>query len=143
MWCEAPIVRTGVLVELVDHVNVSSRFAAFVAQPMPHTARHDYHYRSEYPKAHDPSRAARRRIITPIPKRQLDVTTDANEMVGLLGMRVPVGHRAGVELYPIDLPHGDSDCRPVDAKDLRHEAAARDDVAEFVDPNAIDVGSAH
>src|SRR5436190_971224 len=51
-------------------------------------------------------------------------------------MRVPVGHRAGIELDPIDLAGRDPDDGPIGAKDLGHEAAARDDVAEFMDVHA-------
>ena len=49
---------------------------------------------------------------------------------------------ARVQLHPIDLLNGDTNHGPIGAKNLRHEATARNDVPKLINPNALDLADA-
>ena len=74
-----------------------------------------------------------------VPQRQPDVAADADQMIDLQRMAVPVGHAVGVELRPVHLLNFRRDRWRVLAEQLEQDAAAGEHVAELDDLHAGDL----
>ena len=87
--CQAPIVGHFVVIQRVDNIDVSRRFAALVAQAVPDAGRHDDHHGSNGSNSHDFSSAFSSGAVSTIPERELDVAADGDKMIDLLGVSMP------------------------------------------------------
>jgi hypothetical protein len=125
-------------IDLIDEVDIAGRLAAFVAQGMLDAGRNDHQHRAYRAQTNDVTLLARRRVVSSVPQSELDHPTNANQMVGLLAMPVPVGNSVGVQLHPVYLLRRDADSRPVSSEQLHHPAAFCKDIAKFQDFDARD-----